>query len=98
MGQPFSGIGYTGYDNVTKKYIGTWMDTAGTSMMVSKGTMAGKVMKATSTMPDPATGKMATLTMKTTVNDNDHYTMEMWGPGPDGKSYKMMEIDYTRKK
>jgi len=98
MGQPFSGIGYEGYDNVTKKYVGTWMDTASTGVMVSKGTMEGNVMKSTATMSDPMTGKVATSTMKTSVADNDHYTMEMWGPGPDGKNYKMMEITYTRKK
>ena len=98
MGQPFSGIGYTGYDNVTKKYVGTWMDTSSTGMMVSKGTMAGNVMKSTATMADPVTGKMTTVTMKTTVTDNDHHVMEMWGPGPDGKNYRMMEITYTRKK
>jgi hypothetical protein len=98
MGQPFSGIGYTGYDNVTKKYVGTWMDTASTGMMNSKGTITGKTMTTTSTMPDPMTGKNATITTKMTVADNDHHTMEMWGPGPDGKNYKMMEITYTRKK
>jgi hypothetical protein len=98
MGQPFSGIGYTGYDNVTKKYVGTWMDTASTGVMVSKGTMAGNVMKSSASMADPMTGKMTTMSMKTTVADDDHHTMEMWGPGPDGKNYKMMEITYTRKK
>ena len=98
MGQPFSGIGYTGYDNTTKKYVGTWMDTASTGVMVSKGTMAGNVMKSSASMVDPMTGKMTTLTMKTTVKDNDHHTMQMSGPGPDGKVYKMMEIEYSRKK
>jgi hypothetical protein len=98
MGQPFSGIGYTGYDNVTKKYVGTWMDTASTGMMTSKGTMEGNVMKSTAMMSDPTTGKMTTSTVKTVVADNDHHTMEMWGPGPGGKNYKMMEITYTRKK
>jgi hypothetical protein len=97
MGQPFSGIGYTGYDNATKKYVGTWMDSASTGMMDSRGTMAGNVMTSTSSMLDPMTGKMTTLTLKTTVTDKDHHTMEMWGPGPDGKNYKMMEITYTRK-
>jgi Protein of unknown function (DUF1579) len=97
MGQPFSGVGYTGYDNTTKKYEGTWMDTASTGMMVSKGTMSGNVMTTSSTMADPTTGKMTTMKMKTTVADKDHYTMEMWGPGPDGKEHKMMEINYTRK-
>jgi hypothetical protein len=26
MSAPFEGVGYTGYDNVTKKYWGTWID------------------------------------------------------------------------
>jgi len=98
MGQPFSGIGYQGYDNTTKKYIGTWMDTASTAMMNSTGTMTGNVMKASSTMADPMTGKMEKLATTLTVKDKDHHTMEMWGAGPDGKQVKMMEIEYTRKK
>ncbi len=89
MGQPFSGIGYTGYDNITKKYTGTWMDSASTAMM----NMTGK-----GTMNDPMTGKACKLTSKVTVADNDHHTMEMWGPDPSGKVYKMMEITYVRKK
>jgi hypothetical protein len=98
MGQPFSGIGYTGYDNVTKRYVGTWMDTMSTGVMISKGTMTGKTMKASSSMSDPMTGKVTNMTTTFTIADDDHHKMEMWGPGPDGKNYKMMEIDYTRKK
>ena len=97
MGQPFSGMGYTGYDNVMKKYVGTWMDTMSTGVMTSKGTMAGNAMTATASMSDPMTGKTSNATMKVTMTDNDHHTMEMWGPGPNGKNYKMMEITYTRK-
>jgi uncharacterized protein DUF1579 len=98
MGQPFSGMGFQGYDNVTKKYVGTWMDTMSTGIMTSTGTMTGNVMKTTDTMSDPMSGKAMKTTSKFTVTDNDHHAMEMWGPGPDGKTYKMMEITYTRKK
>ncbi len=98
MGQPFSGMGFQGYDNVSKKYVGSWMDTMSTGMMTSTGTMTGNVMKATDTMSDPMSGKAMKTTSQVTVADNDHHTMEMWGPGPDGKNYKMMEITYTRKK
>lgn len=100
MGQPFSGMGYTGYDNITKKYIGTWMDSASTAMMnmSGKSDAAGKVMTFTGTMNDPMTGKACKLTTKVTVADNDHHMMEMWGPDPSGKNYKMMEITYVRKK
>jgi hypothetical protein len=100
MGQPFSGMGYTGYDNITKKYIGTWMDTGSTAMMnmTGKADASGNVMTFSGMMNDPMTGKACKLTTKSTVTDNDHMLMEMWGPDPSGKVYKMMEIAYTRKK
>lgn len=30
--------------------------------------------------------------------DADHWTMQMYQPGPDGKEFMGMEISYTRKK
>jgi len=100
MGMPFSGVGYTGYDNIKKKYIGTWMDTMTTSMMISTGTANadGKSYTFTSSMDDPMTGKPSPVKETVTVVDDDHHTLEMWSPGPDGKMFKMMEIAYTRKK
>jgi Protein of unknown function (DUF1579) len=100
MGMPFHGIGYTGYDNLKKHYIGSWMDNMTTSMMVSSGTASsdGKSITFTSTMDDPMTGKSSEVKETVTVVDNDHHTLEMWGAGPDGKMYKAMEINYTRKK
>jgi len=100
MGMPFSGIGYTGYDNIKKQYWGTWMDSMSTGMMMSTGSTAdnGKTWKFSSAMPDPMTGKDAPVEEKVTVIDKDHHTMEMWTPGPDGRMFKMMEISYTRHK
>jgi hypothetical protein len=98
MGQPFSGVGYTGYDNYKKKYIGTWMDTMGTMMMISQGDAAGKTLSMTSTIDDILTGKATTVKMETKILAPDHHVIEMWGPDPSGKQYKTMEIHYTRKK
>jgi hypothetical protein len=100
MGMPFTGVGYTGYDNIKKKYVGTWMDTMTTSMMISDGKADadGKSITFSSTMDDPMTGKTSPVKEKVTVVDADHHTLEMWGAGPDGKMFKMMEINYTRKK
>jgi hypothetical protein len=100
MGMPFHGIGYTGYDNIKKKYIGSWMDNMTTSMMVSEGTpdATGKSITFTSTMDDPMTGKSSPVKETVTIVDDDHHTLEMWGAGPDGKMFKMMEIAYSRKK
>ena len=30
------------------------------------------------------------------VQDDNHFTFSMWGPGPDGKQFKTLEIAYTR--
>jgi hypothetical protein len=100
MGETFTGLGYTGYDNVSKKYMSSWMDTASTGMMLSTGTMdaAGKVLTMKATMSDPMTGKTSTSDEKVTIADNDHHTMEMWTKAANGKNFKMMEIQYTRKK
>jgi len=98
-GMPFEGVGYTGYDNVKKQYWGTWMDSMSTGMMASTGSSTdGKTWNFTATMADPMTGKDSESTEKITITDADHHTMEMWGAGPDGKQYKMMEIQYSRKK
>ena len=35
MGSPFTGIGVTGHDNHTKKYVSTWIDSMGTARLRS---------------------------------------------------------------
>jgi hypothetical protein len=98
-GMKFQGLGYTGYDNYKKKYIGSWMDTMGTMMMTSIGTVdaSGKVFTATSTMDDIMAGKPMKVRMVTRVVDANKHVMEMFGPDPSGKEFKMMELVYTRK-
>ncbi len=99
MGQKFSGVGYTGYDNVTKKWWGTWMDSMSTGIMVSEGKMEGdNAWTFEGRSADPMTGQMMDVKEKITIKDEDHHTMEMWMPGPDGKMYLCMQIDYARAK
>jgi hypothetical protein len=99
MGQPFEGLGLTGYDNVKKSYWSTWVDNMGTGMMASTGNTSdgGKSFKYMSSMADPMTGKDTPEESRINVADHDHYTMEMWSPGPDGKMIKVMALAYTRK-
>jgi Protein of unknown function (DUF1579) len=99
MDQPFTGIGYTGYDNASKKYVGSWIDSMSTGIMTTTGKEEGaNKMSFTGEMDDFMTGKKAQYKQTVTIVDNDHHTFEMWGPDPTGKSYKMMEIQYTRRK
>lgn len=100
MGQPFSGLGYTAYDNYKKQYLATWMDNMGTSILSMAGTAdaAGKVLSMEGKMDDFVGGRELTVRSTLRIVDADHNVYEMWSPGPDGKMFKMMEIDYTRKK
>lgn len=98
MGMPFTGRGYTGYDNIKKQYFGSWMDNMSTAMMMTTGTQdSDNTWTFKGTMPDPMSGKDTPLEEKVTVQDKDHHTFEMWTPAPDGRMFKMMEITYTRK-
>ncbi|MEA2570523.1 MAG: hypothetical protein QOI24_2524 [Acidobacteriota bacterium] len=99
MGQPFKGVGYTGYDNIKKMYVGTWMDTMSTSVMTSTGTRGDDGRYTfNSSMDDPVSGKTMPVKEVVTVTDKDHHMLEMWMPDPAGQMFKMMEISYTRVK
>lgn len=97
-GQPFTGLGTMGYDNVTKSYVGTWIDSMSTGVTTSRGALNGNVIKYKGMMSDPMSGKEVPYSMTLTMAGNDSHTMEMWGPGPNGKNVKWMEMVYTRAK
>ncbi len=96
---PFHGFMVTGYNNTTKKFEQTWIDSMGTMMMNSLGTLSAdtKTLTWTSNYTCPASEKVVTSRMVETHAGPNAMTLEMWGPNPmDGKDMKMMEIKYTR--
>lgn len=97
-GQPFEGMSITGFDNVDKKIHWTWADNFGTGMMHGVGTCdAGHKRCVSNTeMNDPMTGKVAKGRMVETYVDDNHYTFEMYGTGPDGKEMMMMKAEAAR--
>lgn len=99
-GQKFDGHGMTGYDNLKKKYVSTWIDNFGSGIYYSEGTYdaASKTFTFTGEMPDCLTGKFIKGRMTEKWTDNDHWTMQSYKPGPDGKEVLGMEINYTRAK
>ena len=98
MGQSFTGVGVTGYDNHTKKYVSTWMDSMGTALYFMEGTGSadGKTITQKGHYDDPIEGSMK-LRSVTKMVDNNTEIFEMYGTGKNGKERKMMEISYTRK-
>jgi hypothetical protein len=97
MGMPFEGIGFTGYDNVKKRYVGTWMDTFGTGVMHSVG-----VGRPTDDRIDfvceaiEPSGKTKVFDAIIRIKNHEHHSYEMWTKGPNGKSYRVMLVEYER--
>ena len=98
MGQPFTGIGVTGYDNYTKKYVSTWMSSMGTGIFVMEGAASddGKTITLQGSHKDPTWGVMKHRAVWKFVDANTQ-TFEMYTVGKPGKEMKMMEITYNRK-
>ncbi len=97
-GQPFSGIGIDGYDNIRKKYVTAWMDTMSTGIFMMEGAAStdGKTITLIGSHPEPGGGKMTHRAVWTIVDANNQ-TFDMYGAHHGGKETKMLEITYTRK-
>jgi hypothetical protein len=94
MGMPFEGYSLEGYDNAAKTFMTTWVDNMGTGIMYMTGTWdeASKQINYTGKTIDPMTGKWCDVRQVVTYNSDGTTKMEMYGPGPDGKEFKTMEI------
>jgi hypothetical protein len=98
MGQPFSGIGIDGYDNLRKRYVTTWIDTMGTGFFTMEGTASadGKTITLKGRHDEPGGGQM-THRAVWKILDSNTQTFDMYGAHHGGKEMKMLEIAYTRK-
>jgi hypothetical protein len=98
--EPWSAISYAGFDNVTKRYVATYMDTGGTAMDWFTGTMSpdGKSATLTATVHDALTLEPVETEMRLRVTpDGDHVT-EVWQSDGSGTPVKVLELQYTRRK
>ena len=98
MGQPYTGIGMTGYDNLRKRYVSTWIDSMGTGVFVMEGTASpdGKTITLKGQHAELGGGQMSHRAVWKIVDANSQ-TFDMYGTHQGGKEMKMMEITYTRK-
>lgn len=99
-GMPLKGLGTLAYDNHKQQYVSTWIDNFGTGVMTLEGPWdeASKTITFTGKMMDPSLKKEVDVKETYRVIDNDHHVMAMYAQGPDGKEFKTMEINFTRKK
>jgi hypothetical protein len=99
MGSPFQGFGVIGYDNHEQKYVSTWMDSMGTSLLYFEGTGSadGKAVIQECRHDDPIRGPVTWRSVTRFVDENTH-AFEMYSTCEGGKEEKIMEIAYGRRR
>lgn len=93
----FRGLGFLGYDNLQKTFVGTWMDTLSTSCFMSKGNFDDA--NATFTLTGDFTvegGEKYKQKQVMSVLSPDRYVVTMYLTGPDGVEFKTGNLEYTR--
>lgn len=96
-GKPDLGIGYTGYNNVTKKYEAVWLSNMGTGMVLMTGTETKPgtcEFEGSCTGPD---GNPMKTRMILKHESDDKQVLEMFMT-MGGAESKCMELIYTRAK
>jgi Protein of unknown function (DUF1579) len=92
----FKGHGIDGYDNVKKKFVGSWIDSMGTGIMFSEGTYDPATKAFTYTAEFEAVPGMKQQVREVIkIVDNNHMIFE-WYENRGGQEVKTMEINYTR--
>lgn len=97
MGQPFRGVGYTGYNNLTGEYEGSWMDNHSTALYRYTGERddRGRLVFVSESV-DPLSGqKVKERSVWEMVSDDEmvarSYRLE------DGEEFLTMELRYSRR-
>lgn len=98
MGMDHTGMAIVGYDNYNKKFVGTWLDSAGTGLFPYEGTLdpTGKVRTDTASWDEIVSGGKYDVRMVTTIVDDNTYKFEMFMKYPKMPEFKSMEMTYTR--
>jgi hypothetical protein len=96
---PYSGIGITGFDNVSQQLVGNWIDNASTGIANGTGELSpdGKTMTWNYTFNCPITKKPAVLRQIETLTSPTTKTIEAFTNDPkSGQEFKMMSIEFTK--
>src|SRR5947207_3559888 len=79
QGKPYEGHGTLGYDEHKKKFVGTWVDSMGTSIDIGEGSLdeKGKVFTYVSAVPD-ADGNSTRYKRVTEIKSDDLQMMTVY--------------------
>jgi hypothetical protein len=96
-GMPFQGVAHLGFDNATKEYVGTWIDSMSTAIATMAGTYDASSKSFTwhMTIVGPG-GKEHKSRMEMKLLSDKQITSTAYKIGDEGEK-KQMEMRYTRK-
>jgi len=99
MGQPFEGRAVTAFDNTTLEFVGSWIDSMSTMMMVVHGTFeGGDGHTLTGNYTDPMTSQPTTARLVSRIISPDQHIFEYYTTSGKGEEFKSMAVVYKRKK
>lgn len=100
MGMPFEGQSIDGYDNVSGKYVSSWIDNMGTGVLSTSGSCEDSDCKVVSTSGealDPMTREKGSYKLVTTWLSPASFRLDINWTGANGQSAKVMEMTATKK-
>ena len=101
MGQPMTGLGYTGYDNLKKRYTASWTDNHSTALLTMEGNLdpSGRILTMFGQLDDAMTGEMGKhVKYVLRLVDPDTHVFEIHDLHIPSGETKVMEMTYRRKK
>jgi hypothetical protein len=101
MGMAHKSIGITGYDNLKKKYVTSYIDNMGTGIYTGEGTLdgSGKVMTLFGKYDEPTTGERdKVIKFVTRLIGPDKHVFEIYDLVGTPDEFKSLEMTYVRKR
>jgi hypothetical protein len=98
-GDSFEGMGIMGYDNASKVFKTVWVDSLNTAMAMAAGRFFAErnTFELTSQLYDPLLSREKTVRSTIQFTSNDSYIFSMIDESPEGREFKSLEMEYTRK-
>lgn len=100
MGQPFTGMGITGYDNFRNQFVNIWLDDMSTVLTVTSGLLdrTGETLVTYGPMDEPMLDQINKMAKYVTrIIDEKTHVFEIHDPSIGEENSLVVEITYTRK-
>jgi hypothetical protein len=97
-GEPFSGLGITGYDNFKNKFVSVWIDCLSTGIMRATGEGEGATIVYDSESVDFVNRSYKMCRSSERTIDADTRRIFLYDTDLDGNEFMSFEIVYRRKK